>query len=242
MKPNSMTQEKKLLLTMTGEIFHPTRLYYHLFDQNALLRIFSKLDCMDYGKTYDRWVWLYQGKARKLKFSQTPSYLPKQAGPIVLGSFFLRSSNGAHLDLRSFERATKAIVFFDKYIPRKVASVTDIAIVNACFDFSAEPPMDFNEFFETDRVRERKPEALLEELQSFKEITDLEERRSRVFSHIEAMVTESLPEVERFPVNYYEDGIKLLEASLRMRETVSLEHWKGNKDFTLFDIIGSVIR
>jgi hypothetical protein len=63
-----------------------------------------------------------------------------------------------------------------------------------------------------------------------------------VFSHIEAMVTESLPEVERFPVNYYEDGIKLLEASLRMRETVSLEHWKGNKDFTLFDVIGSVIR
>jgi hypothetical protein len=56
------------------------------------------------------------------------------------------------------------------------------------------------------------------------------------------MVAESLPEVERFPVNYYEDGIKLLEASLRMRETVSLEHWKGNKDFTLFDVIGSVIR
>ncbi|MGF1615066.1 MAG: hypothetical protein ACFCVA_14475 [Gammaproteobacteria bacterium] len=103
LKSGPTTQDKKLLLTITGEIFHPTRLYYQVSDQDTVLRIFRRLNCVEYDKTYSRWVWHYQGEAKALKFSQTPMSLPKGLGPIVLGSFFLTSNNEVHLDVRSFD-------------------------------------------------------------------------------------------------------------------------------------------
>ena len=236
-----MSEDKKLLVTLTGEVFHPTRLYYHVPKKDALRRLFAKLDCMDYDKDGDRWVWLYTGKAKRLKFSQSHTPVPKHLQPIVLGSFFLRAGKEAHFDLRSFERATKAVVFFDKHIPRNVASVTDIAVVNACFEVSENPPPDLGQFFGSGKAKRKRPDDLLEELRSFKEITDLSERRSQVFSFIEGRARESLPEVERFPVLYYEEGIKTLETSLSMRDRVALEHWKGNKDFSLLDLINKII-
>ena len=236
-----MSQDKKLLVTLTGEVFHPTRLYYDVSNKDALRRLLAKLDCMDYDKDGDRWVWLYTGKARRLKFSPRHTPVPKHLQPIVLGSFYLTSSTEAHLDVRSFERATKAVVFFDKHIPRNVASVTDIAVVNKCFDFSDKPPTDIGKFFESGNVKHHCPEDLLEELLSFKQIADLSERRSQVHSFVEDKAREGLPEVERFPVNYYEDGIGSLESSLRMRAGVALEHWKGNTDVTMLDVIKKLI-
>ncbi|MGC1952946.1 MAG: hypothetical protein WA970_10325 [Gammaproteobacteria bacterium] len=242
LKSASMTQDKKLLLTMTGEVFHPTRLSYQVSDQDALLRIFRRLNCVEYDKTYSRWVWLYQGEAKALKFSQTPMSLPKGSGPIVLGSFFLKSNNEVHLDVRSFDRATKAVVFFDRYLPRKVVRVKDIAIVNACFEYTTKVPTNFDAFFETDRVKQQKPQAVLEALEPLQAIADVQERRARMSSHMTGMMKARLPDVERFPTHYYKDGIQSLELALRTREIVSLEHWKGNERFSMFDVIGSLVR
>ncbi len=47
----------------------------------------------------------------------------------------------------------------------------------------------------------------------------------------------SVPEVEEFPVHFYEDGITSIKAVLRMRQIVALEHWNGNTGCTLFDVI-----
>src|SRR5712692_1676290 len=63
-----MAGEKQLLMTMTGEIHQPVRLYYTVYDQAAVLKVFSKLRCMDEDQDSQRWVWLYHGEAKKLKF------------------------------------------------------------------------------------------------------------------------------------------------------------------------------
>jgi hypothetical protein len=42
-----MDSGKKLLMTMTGEMHQPVRLYYQVFDQAAVLQAFAKLRCMD---------------------------------------------------------------------------------------------------------------------------------------------------------------------------------------------------
>jgi hypothetical protein len=42
-----MDSEKKLLMTMTGEIHQPVRLYYQVVDQAAVLNVFAKLRCLD---------------------------------------------------------------------------------------------------------------------------------------------------------------------------------------------------
>ena len=42
------------------------------------------------------------------------------------------------LETRSIERTVKAIAFFDRIIPRKVARVTDVSIVNRLFDVTRD--------------------------------------------------------------------------------------------------------
>ena len=63
-----MPSAKQLLMTMTGEIHQPVRLYYQVFDQAAVVKVFSALRCMDDDRDQTRWVWLYHGEAKKLKF------------------------------------------------------------------------------------------------------------------------------------------------------------------------------
>src|SRR2546430_16930027 len=79
--------EKKLLMTMTGEIHQPVRLYYQVFDQAAVLKTFAKLRCLDDDQDNQRWVWLYHGEAKKLKFHTSYSAIPRKMRPIVLGAF-----------------------------------------------------------------------------------------------------------------------------------------------------------
>src|SRR6266571_767662 len=103
------SEKKKLLMTMTGEIHQPVRLYYQVFDQAAVLHAFAKLRCLDEDQDNHRWVWLYHGEAKKLKFHTSYTAIPRKMRPIVLGAFRFTSAKDMTLDVRSCERATPAI-------------------------------------------------------------------------------------------------------------------------------------
>jgi len=60
------------------------------------------------------------------------------------------------------------------------------------------------------------------------------------FAMMEQQSNERLPDVEKFPVHFYEDGITSLENALRLRQIVAFEHWQGHTDYTLGDIIRKV--
>src|SRR5437870_12920447 len=108
-----MDGEKKLLMTMTGEIHQPVGLYYQVFDQAAVLQAFAKLRCMDDDQDNQRWVWLYHGEAKKLKFHTSYAAIPRKMRPIVLGSFCVTHAKDMSLDVRSCERAPQAVAFSD---------------------------------------------------------------------------------------------------------------------------------
>ena len=128
-----MDSGKKLLMTMTGEIHQPVRLYYQVVDQAAVLKAFAKLRCMDDDQDNHRWVWMYHGEAKKLKFHTSYAAIPRTMRPIVLGAFRFPSAQDMTLDVRSCERATQAVVFFDRYLKRSIAHVTHAAMVNRLF-------------------------------------------------------------------------------------------------------------
>ncbi|MEW6731981.1 MAG: hypothetical protein AB1489_11705 [Acidobacteriota bacterium] len=44
------------------------------------------------------------------------------------------------------------------------------------------------------------------------------------------------------PTNFYEDGISQLETSLRMRQSLAIKHWLGDKDYTMRDLIRDALR
>jgi hypothetical protein len=226
---------KSLLATMTGELFQPIRVYYELFDKEKAIKSISKLRCIDYDKTKDRWVWLYQDEAKRIRFSKSYSDIPKKLRPIILGSLYFRKENEMFLELRSLERATEAVIFFDRYINRSIAKATDATIVNRLFS-GEEAKIDLDTLFDDKKVVVKNPNDLINKLEPLKEEKNTRKRLDRAWSMMEEDMKTPFPELERFPINFYEDGIASLKTGLMMRQNIALEHWKGNKDFNFMDL------
>ena len=210
-----MTTDKKIIKTMTGEIFLPIRLYYKINRKSGLQARFSNLRCMNYDQAGDRWVWLYDGDAKNLKLSVPYSSIPPDKRPIILGSFYSRADDQMYLDVGSVERAIKAIEFFDKRIKRVVAEVEYVAIYNkVCSTMDEHPGYCFDKLFSD--IRTDDIDLIVEEkLANARK--SIEEGRAD-----EMMNAKNFELVEAFPAHYYENGISHVQASLNARQTVAV--------------------
>ncbi len=236
-----MDSGKQLLMTMTGEIHQPVRLYYEVYDQAEVLKVFAKLRCMDDDQDNQRWVWLYHGEAKTLTFHTSYAAIPRTMRPIVLGYFRFTHAEGMYLDVRSCERATQAVVFFDRYLARSIARVTHAAIVNRLFPATAEGLPALEGLFTPDKITEIDGEKmLLRVAESLKTIQDPAQRLDMAFALMEQQSHERLPDVEKFPVHYYAEGIRSFETTLRLRQIVAFEHWRGHTECTLGEVIKKV--
>ena len=115
--PESANQ---VAMTTTGEILQLIRLHYEVGDVEQLRAIFASLRCLEYDDSQTRWVWLYTAEARTLPFKDR-----RAADNVVLGEFVFKGETDVVLNLRSFARATNALVFFDHHIPRTVSRYRD---------------------------------------------------------------------------------------------------------------------
>src|SRR6266851_468198 len=191
-----MDSGKQLLMTMTGEIHQPVRLYYEVYDQAEVLKVFAKLRCMDDDQDNQRWVWLYHGEAKTLTFHTSYAAIPRTMRPIVLGYFRFTHAEGMYLDVRSCERATQAVVFFDRYLARSIARVTHAAIVNRLFPATAEGLPVLEGLFTPDKITEIDGEKmLLRVAESLKTIQDPAQRLDMAFALMEQQSHERLPDV-----------------------------------------------
>lgn len=57
----------------------------------------------------------------------------------------------------------------------------------------------------------------------------------------DSVMKKTLPEVEELETDFYEDGIQSLAMSLRTRQIEATEHWKGNKNFSQFDLMQMLV-
>ena len=142
------------------------------------------------------------------------------------------------VDLRSFERATKAITFFDKQLSRSAAKVTDMAVVNKLFDVSAHYPA-LGVFFDNDNIVEKDPNAILQDVEFVK--GGAANRIASALSLLDKKAKEPLPEIEKFPIYFYEDGISAVESIVKMRKIIATEHWLGNENFSFFDLFKKIV-
>jgi hypothetical protein len=219
------SSDEKLLATITGELVQPVRVYYRMRDKVSIKRVFSKLKCIRFDSDRDRYAWLYQKEAKKLVFKKPYSSIPSKFKPIVIGSLFSKKSNEMYLETRSIERAIEGIVFFDTYIKADMAEVEDISIVNKLVS-PKESTMDFSDFFDKEVA------------------SNTEEQNNEIRANLLGGILtkkELLPEVERFPSHFHEDGILPLKLSLQSRQYVAIQHWHGNSDYTLTDYISEVV-
>jgi hypothetical protein len=241
MKERDMA-DKTILGTITGELFQPVRLHYQVLDGKGLLKAFEKLRCVEHDPPRQRWVWKYADEAKSLEFKHSYAQLPKELHPIVLGSFFHRAEDQLLLDLRSCERAKLAIPFFDKHIPRSVARVTEAEIANKLYstDNRQLSPADL---FDRQVTKSRDPEDELKRIAEA--VANVRGLRARFNVALKAMMSaaeETLPEIERIPVHYYEDGMQGFELALRLRQIIAMQHFSGNTAFTLSDAVALITK
>jgi len=215
-----------LLGTMTGEHFQPVRLHYRVLKHSELKRAFEKLRCVDYDSPRKRWVWLYADEAKNLRFQRSYGQLPKELHPIVIGAFFLRMEKSLLLDLRSCERALLAIPFFDTHLPRKLVELEHAEIVNRLFPVTKEnQQLTPDALFDGQIATGIDPAALVQRLtEKAADIADLKEKLRVIFETLTSRSEEPLPQIERLPVHYAEDGIVGFKLALQLRQIVAMEH------------------
>jgi hypothetical protein len=220
--------QKKLLTTMTGEIIQPVRVYYKVKDKELVEKALFKLKCMDFDSKNNRFVWLYKKEAKKLKFNIPATEIPATHNPLVLGHFRTSEADEIYLETRSFERALAAIPFFDKHLKRYMAEITDITIINKLFS-NEDDVADFDRIFSNEIFIN--PEEKLAEMKKMIEQGDV------LTSILAGENRSQLPLAERFPSNFYEDGVGSFHLVFQGRQYVAMQHWKGNVDYSLRDYI-----
>ena len=238
-----MPDQESLLATVTGEYFQPVRLHYKILNRKGLLSAFESLRCLDYDPPKKRWVWLYAHEAKTLRFKKSYAELPKEVHPIVIGSFFLRSKETLLLDLRSCDRAILAIPFFAKRLPRKVVELGDFEVVNRLFPASkTNMTLTPDVLFDSGNRESLDPVELMRRLaEKTADVEDPQEKLKIMSEYLESRAKKSLPEIERLPTNYAEDGIDGFKLALRLRQLVALKHWQGHADYGMDDVIQTLL-
>lgn len=231
------------LTTITDESYQPARIYYQVGQKNAVLGRFKRLRCIDYDIAQNRWVWLYKEEAKNIKFTESYQDIPKQYRPVVLGYFTFEGDTELRLDVCSLERAIAAISFFDQKINRRLAKVIKIKVVNKFFPTSlTEEEMSRHHtvfFEEREAVNPKNEMEKLEEIAA--QYENPEERREATFDYFEKVQKKTLPEIEEIETDFYEFGIESVAMSLRMKTIEAREHCRGNKNFSQFDIIETLL-
>ncbi|MDJ0900240.1 MAG: hypothetical protein QNJ55_15660 [Xenococcus sp. MO_188.B8] len=241
-----MKEEKTLITTHTGEPNQPVRIYYQVVKPKTVLGVFKKLRCVYFEQALKRWRWLYEHEAKKLRFEVPYSKISKEVKPIVMGDFYWRGDQELLLEVRSFDRALKAIEFFEKRINPRVAHATKLRVVNRFFaaeepnfEQLLEPPYDH--FFDEDEVNIPEPLKLIEEVQEISESQKTQEEIKQArFEYLETQFKEKTPEIEEIPLDFYRDnelGWSGLQMALTLRNIEASQHFAGNESFSQYDLL-----
>jgi hypothetical protein len=241
-------KQKVLIKTRTGEPYQPSRIYYQVTNQKTVIGAFKKLRCVEWEPTMNAWRWRYDQEARKIRFEVSWNQIPKEHRPVILADFYFRGDHEMIVDVRSFQRIVEVILFFDKHINKRAASVTKVRIVNRYFDGNdtveqeqLHPP--FDHFFDRDDIAIPDPKEFEAGLKTAVAGIDDEMEKIKAFAEfVEKKSKEPLPEIEEVPVHFYEDGIEPLQMSLTMKSVEAMQHWEGNTQFSQFDLIAEMVQ
>jgi tetratricopeptide (TPR) repeat protein len=229
----------QVAMTTTGELMQLIRLHYEVEDCDKLRVALDALRCIDYDASQTRWVWLYTEEARTLAFKDR-----RAANNVVLGEFVFKGPQEMVLNLRSFERATNALVFFDHHMPRTVARVTAMTVSNRLLSTAEATSLgSLDHYFDHAEVVVTDPASLLHEVEELVARTpDLQERFALLDQYLTNRAHAPVSALERLPVHYYEDGIRAVEALLSIRQVRAMHHWQGNTSYTYQDMIREMLR
>ncbi len=241
----SKNEQNSLPGLNSGDIFHPVRLYYRLHDKAGVVDIFNNMQCMEFDKPKDRWVWLYTAESARLPFPATYSKYLQSHDPFILGSLFSDNDDEMFLDVRSIERAYQGAAFFNRYLDQSYAEITHAGLVNRLArEGKTGFRFRFDDVFDDKKMIVRDGQKIMDELTSLAGQTNEVSRIISVHSFLEERMQERIPEVEKVPLPFYDDGIEAGLSQLRMILTISqvaaIRRWEGHEDITQKEIFNEM--
>jgi hypothetical protein len=97
-------------------------------------------------------------------------------------------------------------------------------------------------YFDSAAVVVHDAESIVQTLQEIAaSTTDTRERLALAGQYMEAKAKTPLPPMERVALNYYEDGMRSVEALLAPRQVIAMQHWQGNTSYTYHDFVREMI-
>jgi len=163
---------------------------------------------------------------------------------VVLGEFVFKGETEVVLNLRSFERATNALVFFDHHIPRTVTHVTAMTVSNRLLSMAEAATLtSLDQYFDRADVVVKDPVSLLRTLEDLaSRLPDAHERLAVVAQYMEDKAKQPVPAMERFPLDYDDEGIRAVEALLAPHKVIAMHYWQGNTSYTYQDLVRDMLR
>lgn len=243
---NPLHQSEKILIkTLTNELFQPMRLYYIIHHKDQLEACFKKLRCLQYNENLDDWVVEYTHEAANIGLSVKPKEVPKEAQPLIIATIYIENDTTMLVDVRSIERASKLIEFINKHVPRNTAQITHAAIYNQLITASGKNDkidVDFDDIFNQKNIFVVDPErAILDAEEVAKKYTDKDERLHAIIQKTQEHSKRPLPKVEKFPVHFYEEGIKQFSTTCQMRQVIAVKHYEGDTDYSFYNLVQEML-
>ncbi|MEW6745106.1 MAG: hypothetical protein AB1486_20315 [Planctomycetota bacterium] len=233
-------QERCLLATMTKEPFQPVRLYYSIPSRSFVTDRLRRLKCVVEVPDERCWQWLFHAEAASLPIAAGYDAVPAERRPIVLGRIRFPRNGGMTMQTNSIDRAVAAARFFGPRLGPEVVALR-CRVVNRCFAANEGQPDELMKTLDQDVtvIDPREAEAAFE--RDFKGVRTMADAGRAATESLQRKLAsqKDVPMVEDFPLAPEEETPEFrdLAVTLGLRFVRAVEHWKGNTDLTLTQII-----
>ena len=232
---NSSTQIT--LMTITDELFLPTRLVYEVYDANQLRAWLKKTTCVEWHPVKLGWTWNYDGAAIHMGFPLSYAKVPKAYQPLVLATGYLVDKHSFHVYTRCGLRTVKFLEFFDQQVPRTIAMGQYIDQYNLITSVSEGEALPFPEDYFKD-------ESKLEffDLIGLLDSPDSPEKEKALYDYESEAARRTLRPLERHRLEaFYDDGPKQMEQGVKFREMMAMLQTESSEPIRPVEVISRIL-
>jgi hypothetical protein len=213
------------LMTVTDEMFLPTRLVYEVYDASWLRSWLVTTSCMSWDARLRRWTWIHCDAALKLNFPPAYDTVPEEQRPVVLASCYLVDDQTFHVYTRCGLRAVKFLSFFDRAVPRSIAMGKFVDQYNLITDVAPGERLPVPEDFFKDESK-----IYFFDLTGLLESPESPAKKAALDAYEAAMETRTWRPLERHRLeSFYEDGPEAMEQASVFREYMAGLQYRSDK-------------
>jgi hypothetical protein len=225
------------VMTLTNELYLPTRLIYEVYDAGQLRAWLQHTSCMSWDPGKRRWTWDYDDATRKLGFPPAYAQVPAERQPVVLASCYLVDDQTFHVYTRCGFRTVKFLVFFDQQVSRSVALGKLMDQYNLITAVASGAPVPFPEDYFKDESK-----IAFDDITALMDAPTSPAKKAALAAALAATQQRPLRALERHRLEgFYHDGPALMEQTVLFREVMAGLQHKSDKPIRPAEVLATLL-